>query len=425
MRRKGLFVCVLACALLALGGAGSASAALFVSNTVPVVPNGKSCAQPAYSKVQAAIEAAAPGATVNVCNGTYTEQLEIKQKVKLNAINGAGTATLAMPESFTLSTSACDTKTPLKNVDEISVCTSTSEDKVTITNLTIEALVPIACTPEALYGIFVAGPGTLKATNDTIIGANTTLAGDHGCQHGVAVDVGSKKAKEVGHAVLTGMNISDYEKNGPTVAEAGSTLTVSGSTITGAGPSTETAQNGFEVFGGKGIVTNSTISGNECEEGGACGPEPLTQTQSAGLLFIEPEAGSKVSGSHIQGNDMGAYYASVSNVVPAAPQVTMSKDVFTSNRYEGVLLEEGKASLGTFTINGSGNIGIDLLQANYQGSSSESSAIGGKIENQSKAAIEVSWDGESDPPGKFKYSGTFKGNASVLIDPSPNFEVIF
>src|SRR5205823_12341722 len=116
--------------------------------------------------------------------------------------------------------------------------------------------------------------------------------------------------------------------------------------------------------------------------------------------------------------DLGMYYASGSNAVPATPDVTASKDILTSNRYEGVLLEEGKASLVNDTINGSGRVGIDLFQASYQESSSESSSTGTKISGQSEAAIKIESDKEpTDPPGKFTFaSGTATGNGAVLIN---------
>jgi hypothetical protein len=257
-----------------------------------------------------------------------------------------------------------------------------------------------------------------------IVGASTSLNNFKGCQHGVAVEVGNKTPAEVGHAVLKNLTVSGYEKNGPTVKSPGSTMTVAGSTITGEGPSPWIAQNGVEVaFGAKGIVQTSSIAANECNVA-SCG---ATGEQASGALFYQAAPGSKLSSSHVNENDLGAYYASGSSTLSSTPEVTMSSDVLTSNRYEGVGLEEGRALLNGVTINGSGRVGIDLYQFEFQESASNSTATNTSIEGQSEAAIKVESDkSPSDKPGKFTFTkSTATNNGSVLINESNNFQVIF
>ncbi len=411
-------VCVALCALLTVGVANASASAVYVSNSAPVVPNGKSCAEPGYSKIQSAINAGAT--TINVCSGTYTEQLEIANATKLVAINGAGTATAALPASATNSASACDTKEGLAQIDEISICTSGT---VGIAGLNVEALIPVETCAQALNGIFVGGGGTLKGTNFTVNGASTTVAGFKGCQQGVSVLVGSASRKEVGHATLNKVTVLGYAKNGPTVKYAESTLNITASKITGSGPNPETAQNGVQIsFGAQGKVTSSSISGNECNVG-SCG---ATGEQATGVLFYEAAPGSKLTSSTVSENDGGVYYISGSAVQPSTPEVTLSKDVFTSNRYEGVALDQGKAMMTSDTINGSGRVGIDLYQYAGQKLASESSATTTKVSGQSEASIKVESDkSPSDIQGKFVFS---KGTAAepVLVNENPEkFEVIF
>ena len=398
----------------------TAGAATVYVSPAHTVSGGKSCAQPGYNSVQAAIEGAS-GGTVDVCAGTYVEQISISGPVKLNAISGVGTATLEMPEHPTADTSTCDTMGGLVNYDEISICTSGT---VTVSGLNVRALVPFETCADGLYGIFIGGGGTLKSTNLSIEGASTTVSGYLGCQHGVALEVGNKTPAEVGHASLKGSKISGYQKNGPTVKSAGSTMTISNSTVTGE-PSPYIGQNGIEVaFGGLATIKSSTISGNECNLASACGAEA---EQASGVLFYEAAPGSMLSGSTVNENDLGVYYASGKSTVSATPEVSITKDVMTGDRYEGILLEEGKASLKTDTINGSGRVGIDLYQYEGQLSASESSASNMKILDQSEAAIKVESDKKAgDIPGKFVITKTTEsGDGSVLINDSNNFEVIF
>jgi hypothetical protein len=406
------------CFMVVSVSAASAST-VYVSNSAPVVAGGKSCAQPAASTVKAGIVAAA-GGTVDICSGTYTEQIEISTGVKLKAVNGVGTATLAMPSNPATATSSCDTKEGLAQKDEISICAAGT---VSITGVNVEAIVPLETCGFGLNGIFVAGGATLDATSMSIDGASSSLNSFKGCQHGIAVDVGSASHNEVGHASLKSVTVDGYEKNGPTVSGAGSTLAITNSTITGEGPSPYIGQNGIEVaFGGKGNIKSTTVSGNECNVG-SCGAEA---EQASGVLFYEAAPASNVTSSKIEENDLGVYYAAGESN-PSSPDVTVSKNVLTSNRYEGVELEEGKASLSKDTINGSGRVGIDLFQYEGQFSASESAATKMTISGQSEAAIKVESDKKAgDIPGTFTITNsTETGNGQLLINDSNNFAVIF
>lgn len=409
-------------ALLALAVPASASAGgLWVSNSVPAGAN-KSCASPGYGSIQAALAAAPAESKINVCGGTYVEQLEITKPVKLAQASGSGTAKIVMPSTPAESTTSCDTAVPNGQTDEISICTA---GKVGITNLTIEALAPITTCLGAMNGINVGGGAELKAIGDTIVGASTTLNGYKGCQKGIAVLVGSHHAAEVGHALLKNDTISAYQKNGPTVVGSGSTMKVINSSVTGEGVSPWTAQNGIEIaFGGKGTVVSSTITGNECELAGACSSSDL-ENQAAGVLFYQAAPGSAVSGSRITDNDLGVYYASGSATEPSSAEVKIDKNQLVDNRYEGILLEEGIASISKDTIDGTGEYGVEIYQASYQETSSNSVATKDTIEGMSKAAIGVVTDGQTDPPGTFTItSSSISKNATEVENTSPNFTVI-
>jgi len=412
---------VAACAALGAGAATASASTLYVSNSAPPVVGGKSCAQPNYSAIQAAITAGGAGAVIKICPGTYTEQLEITNSVTLTAASGVGTATIAMPQAPAYSGTSCDILAHPEQIDEISICTSGT---VTINNLNVQALFPNATCAGELYGIFVGEGGTLKATGDTVDGASTTLPALKGCQTGVAIEIGNKTPAEVGHAVLKNLTIYGYQKNGPTVKSPGSTMTITGSTITGEGPSPDIAQNGIEVaYGAKGVVNTSSISGNECNVP-VCAVN--NEEQASGVLFYQSASGSNVTSSTITNNDIGAYYGSGSATVPAMPAFTLSKDGLTNNRYEGVVLEEGKASLKNDVINGTGKVGIDLVQLASQLSALNSSATSTKVEGQ-ETAIKVESDKSAlDIPGKFTFAtGTLSGNGTILVNESNNFEVIF
>jgi hypothetical protein len=196
--------------------------------------------------------------------------------------------------------------------------------------------------------------------------------------------------------------------------------------VTGEGPSPYIAQNGIQVaFGAEGTIKSTTVSGNECSLLHVCSSTNL-EDQGTGVLFYEATPGSSVSSSTLQENDIGAYFDSTSDTIPASPEVTFAKDILTNNRYEGFVLEQGKALLSHDTINGSGDIGIDLVQSKTQTAASASSATHTKVEDQAEAAIKVESDkSPKDTPGSFDFAdGTFSGDATVLENESNDFEVV-
>ena len=401
--------------------AAARAAGVYVSNSSPVVPGGKSCAEPGFSKVQEAINAGS--ASINVCPGTYTEQLEITKAVKLTGAGGPGSATLAMPALAANSATACDTAVGPEQKDEISICTPGT---VSLANVNVQAITTTTGCGGQLYGIFVGDGGTLKATNVAIDGASTSVNALKGCQYGVAVELGNKTPAEVGHGVLKQVTVTGYQKNGPTVKSPGSTLSITASTITGEGPSPYIGQNGVEVaYGAKGTVKSSVISGNECELAVYCSASNL-ENHGSGALFYQAAAGSGVTSSTLENNDDGLYYSSGSKTVPASPDVTFFKDVLTNNRYEAVQIEEGRSVLKNDLINGTGLVGINLVQESYQESASLSGSSGTKISGQTEASIKVTSDkSPSDPPGsKFMF---IKGTAAapVLLNESSTFIVEF
>jgi hypothetical protein len=427
--RSIIGACAVLCGLAAPAAANAAS--VYVSNSSPVVAGGKSCTQPTYATIQGAIDAlekSVTNPTINVCPGTYTEQLTIKKALKLSVAGTAGSAKVVLPASPTNTETPCDKAAAEAGYppdqDEIAICKAGT---VSITGLTVEAKWSGVNCGVSMYGIRVAGGASLQATNVTVAGAGAVPI--NGCQSGVGIQAGTTRTTpaEVGNLKLKGVTVSEYQKNGITIAGAGSTANIATTTVIGAGATPEIAQNGIQVSeGAQAKIKSVKISGNECENA-ACGAAALGHAQATGLLFYAAAAGSTVTSSTVSGNDIGAYYDAEGPNQPTAPELSLSKDTFSSNRYEGVLLEQGDATLKSDTINGTGNIGLDLLQDGEQTLASTSSASSTRIEGMSQAAVKVESDkAPSDIPSQFKFAkSTFSGNATVLIDESSNFEVIF
>ena len=417
--------------LVAVPGAGAAMhTRLWVSNSAPLAAApGTSCAHPGYSTIQSAINAAGNfGATVEVCSGTYTEQLTISNSVALVASGGA--ATVKLPSTPANSTTSCDTAVNTRysttNQDEISICGPIA---VGLSGLTVQALFPGApnCAP-SFNGINIGGGAKLSATGVTVDGAGAVPI--NGCQQGIGIQVGTTgltpASAGVGIATLKGVTVSGYQKNGITVDGAGSSASITKTTVTGAGPTTQIAQNGIQVSSGaQATIKSSTITGNECNNA-SCGPDSLTSSQSTGVLFFGAAAGSSLSSSKLSGNDIGVYYISQAATEPASSEVLITKDTFTGNRFEGIALDQGVASVTSDTVNGSGNVGIQVLQYSGQAYADASTASHVKISSQG-VGVQVHSDNAAtgDFPGVFAidHSKFLTGNTIGIQNNSANYTI--
>ena len=390
---------------LLAGPAGASPSTLWVS-LAPVGSN-TGCSSPGFNTIQGAVSAAGPGNTVQVCAGIYTEQVTITTHISLHGA-GAGSTRIQMP--LPAADSLCNPGAPnppgppLHSVDVIDVCTG-SGGTTKISGLTVAGPYgSLDCTLQG-YGIAVVDNSAANISNTTV----TDIREDplNGCQGGVGILVGRLSTDQVGKATLKNVTVSDYQKGGIVVSNTGSSAKISKSTVAGVGETDQIAQNGIQIsYGASGSVTNSTIVGNECNVGPlTCGPDPETQTQSAGVLLYDAGPKTKVQNSIISGNDMGVYnYESPDDTPPGSP-VKVSTNHLSNNRYEGFELDGGTMTASSNTITG-GNAGVDILL--YAG---QSPAVSGTVKANTITyagdAIRVSSDGD---PGDTAPTVNLSGN---------------
>ena len=379
----------------------AAGPTLWVAKAATVAGNGTSCSAPGFNTIQAAIDAAPGGATIRVCQGSYSEQLQITSSV---TIEGSGKVSVKLPASPANATTACDTAPGTGSYqpdqDGISICGAI---RVTLTGITVSAAWPTSTCDDSLYGILIGGGAQVTISKSAVSAAGARPL--NGCQGGIGIQdgMGWTTPNEAGHLVLSHSIVAGYQKNGITVDGKGSTARISYATVRGIGRTTQIAQNGIQVSNdAQAFITHTTVTGNECDVS-VCGPDGLTQTQSTGLLFYGAARGSSVTHSTIAANDIGVYYsADPSSGRPTRVQVLISGDDLTRNRYEGVVLDQGRAEVTHCTIS-SGDVGIEILQYNGQAFGSTSIASYDTVKLMSNSTVNVMSDraATGDKPGSF------------------------
>ena len=189
-RRRGAIVAAFALVAIATVTPSTVFAAPTVrwvndnSSTGYVAP-GTSCSKPGYATIQAAINAASAGDTVNVCSGSYVENVSInKANLRVRSVSGAAVTIVRSPATLAVF--------------------SITQRNVTLDGFTI---VPLGLTAKYDIGVNVAIQGNASAE----IAHNEIVRGRIGINLGCSSAASTIYHNIVRGATETGINIDTCE----------------------------------------------------------------------------------------------------------------------------------------------------------------------------------------------------------------------
>jgi parallel beta-helix repeat protein len=293
-----------------------------------------------YSSIQAAVNAAHAGDTIQISSGTYTEQILISKSLQIKGA-GDGTTIIQAPSSLTHDIFGAS------NVVDI-----TNGSTTKISGLTISGPGSTTCN-SITAGIFVSGGSTLKLTKSTVTDIHDTPAG--GCQNGVGIFVGRNAYSTTGHAEISDVKVTNYQKGGIVVDGTGSSAVIKDNQVIWGLSPLNIASNGIQVSrGAVATISGNTISGNICSAP-SCGPDLVNDAQSTGILVYQSGTKTVINDNHISQNDAGIIVYQGSNSVQV-----QNNDV-TSNRFAGIALADGNYKISGNKISGPGNVGIAVI----------------------------------------------------------------
>lgn len=284
MKRR-LLVLTLALA----GGALLASTSQALAATKVVDDDRAQCPNAQFTTIQSAVTAATPGDTVLVCPGTYPEQVVVpagKDGVTLRSQVPLAAVIQAPP---TIAIDAVNSK---------AIVRITVSQNVTVREFTITGPGPGPC-DSIRYGVRVDGNASAAILRNHITEIRDTPFS--GCQNGVAIQVGRRFEGQVGHAAIIGNRIDGYQKNGPTIDNAGSTALIVDNTITGIGPTVVIAQNGIQVSRG----ALATVRDNRVADHAYIVPLNLPEYTATGILLFESASNTVVERNRLNRNQDG------------------------------------------------------------------------------------------------------------------------
>lgn len=321
-----------------------------------------------YKTIQEAVDAAEPGSTIKVLRGTYKEEVVIPKDLTLEG-DGVDKTIIRAPTELKKFFATHNPGPGGDNFRLTAVVRITDGAQVNLSGVTVKG--PIPCATE-VSGIQVLKNATLNLSDSSISRLRAERCADSREAKGRGIVVGlpphiktdEGESGSTAHGTITNVAVDKYRAAGITVTgprdEPHSTATISHNTVTGGVIDPITTQAGIWVDGRAVVqVKENTVSANKCTPPKSapdlCGPDPLTQAQSMGILILASTTGSKeISQNHVSDNDVGVYQFASSNCC------TISQNTLRNNDFFGIVIQDGDGTTSQNTITG-GQVGIGVV----------------------------------------------------------------
>ncbi len=267
-----------------------------------------SCPDAKYTTIAAAVNAAAPGDTIDICPALYPEQLIITKPLTLRGVlvnvNGNDVKRVLIQPSLQ----------DLQDLPVEAVITVMNTWGVTIENLAIDASQNsvLGCTPQLADIHFYNASG--RVADSALSGAQ--LANPLNCGepsvfpgNGFGVLVDSNKPGPF-HVVVENNSIHDFTKDGVQAINAGVTVQVKGNHISGVGPSIPLQFGVFIANGAVGLIKSNSIAEGPC---GTLSYSDCVNARSEGVTLRNVGDGTVVDYNIITKAQSGIFINGVNN----------------------------------------------------------------------------------------------------------------
>jgi hypothetical protein len=334
------------------------------------------CAGPGthYTTIQAAVTAAPVGATVDVCPGTYPEQVMISKNLTLAGIvSGTSDAAVVVPPSGGLVSNGSDIfGSPI--AAQIFVQGAAA---VTVSHLTVDGAGNniAGCGAPTLEGIYFQNSSGKITGNVVRNQFQTDYANFGGCQNGLAINVESLTNSST--VAVSTNSVRSYQKNGITATGAatgpgspGPAVTISGNYIVGLAATAmnwqgvyltqgTAAENGIQVgFGASGTVSGNTVNDNVWGQDTSSDPG-----DAASGILVYASDGIMVSGNSVGSAQFGIVAVTDPTYGPADNTVIQSNKVMGTQIFDAIDLCSNSNTAKLNTIYGSAESGVHVDDA--------------------------------------------------------------
>lgn len=283
---------------------------LAAQTTTPPPAQAGRCKQgvASFPTIQAAVSAAAMGATVFICPGTYPEQVTINKSLNVRGIQvGNASAAVIVPPSGGLVQNAKDPSPASLSPPIAAQIFVQGPATVNLTNLVVDGSNNqlSGCGAPTLVGIYYQNAsGTLNSMNvrNEVLGA-----ADAACDSGLGLYFESGSATPINLTIST---VTNYQKNGITAnglgnGSPGPVVYFWGNEVVGQGPTGGAVQNGIQIgYGASGKLNGSIISDEISQSNNG------SAARSATGVLVYATKGVSINSNQIVNTQLGVAVAS-------------------------------------------------------------------------------------------------------------------
>lgn len=234
--------------------------------TFSSAPYGSSvCTTSQFCSIQSAVNAAHNGDEIDVCPGTYSEQVVVTKNLNIFGPNaGSWWPSGRFPSGQAIikpgSLLAPNTNNLFSGLPIAAILLEQGVNNSQLSNITVDgAGNSIDGCVDSIIGIYYQNANGLVQSNEA---KNIMPATDPGCLGGSAIFVQSG-AGGSSNVQLLFNSVHDYEKNGITANEQGTQVVMTGNISTGSGNTAITAQNGIQLgFNATGQLSTNNAANN-------------------------------------------------------------------------------------------------------------------------------------------------------------------
>jgi Periplasmic copper-binding protein (NosD) len=325
-----------------------------------------------FTSIQAAVDAAPSGSTIDVCPGTYPEQVMIEAKTLtlVGVLSGTNDAAVLVPPAGGLIVNG--TRIGGRAVAaQIFVQDSTG---VTISHLTVDgngnALIGCLTNPIGIY--FKNSSGRII---DSVARNHILESSDQGCQVGLGIAVESNLGNPA--VTISNNSVHNYQKNGITAGGPGTgggpAMAITNNTVAGIGATPLIAQNGIQIgFGAIGKVTGNTVADDIYS-----GPAAAAGT---GILIFAT-TGITISGNSVQSTQFGIATVTDSVDGPADNAIITSNHIGGTQEFDAIDLCSSGNTVQSNNINGGQTESGIHLDDQCPGPGSTTSGVNNSVAN--------------------------------------------
>jgi Right handed beta helix region len=296
------------------------------------------CPGGTFTTIQSAVNAANPGDTVQVCAGSYPEQVMITKTLKVQglAVGNANAVVILPPVNGLVANTTETSGARLPEAAQVLVQTPKGEGgsiEVRLRNLTIDGIgnKVTGCVPRVTGVLYQNASGTIaqvEARNQVL---SASLIG---CQSGFGLRVeSSDDAPGLAAVTVQDSTVHDYQKDGITAIGTDTAVQISRNTIRGQGPTNGAAENGIEVgAGASGIIMNNQVIDN------VWAPDTINDPADAATGILIFAASSVTVTGNMVGNSQFGIATGTSPSSPADNTVIHRNTIFGTRIFDGIEL---------------------------------------------------------------------------------------